>query len=109
FAGVNGETGLYQFYDKGGAITSEPGDGNENKVVRFDPNPKFYGGFLNTFEFKGFQLDLLFQYVKQQGENNRFGYQPGAFNNNQPKGVLSSWHKAGDISDIQRYSTYFTN
>jgi TonB-linked SusC/RagA family outer membrane protein len=32
-------------------------------------DPKFYGGLSNTFSYKGFQLDFLFQFVKKDGYN----------------------------------------
>lgn len=37
---------------------------NDNdRVVTGSSNPDFYGGFNNTFKYKGFQLDLFFTYM----------------------------------------------
>jgi TonB-linked SusC/RagA family outer membrane protein len=105
YAGVDPITGLYQVIDKNGKITSKP-DNDDDKVVLINPNPKFYGGFQNSFSYKGFELDLLFQFVKQLGENRYFGNRPGQNFNNQPLTVVDRWQKSGDIKPIQRYSTY---
>jgi len=68
--------------------------------------PKFYGGFQNSLDYKGFQLDILFQFVKQLGGNvifynNGSTIVPGVFNSgisNQPITVLNAWQKPGGHS-----------
>jgi TonB-dependent starch-binding outer membrane protein SusC len=104
YAGVNSATGVYQFYDSKNNIVGIP-EFTIDQIVQLDRNPKWYGGFENTFSFKGFELDFLFQYVKQMGATNKIGARPGLFNRNQPLSVLEHWQKPGDNSYIQRFST----
>jgi TonB-linked SusC/RagA family outer membrane protein len=54
-------------------------NGKGDYVVAGNRDPKFYGGLDNTFSYKGFQLDFLFQFVKRRatrGDINLSGY-PG--------------------------------
>jgi hypothetical protein len=107
YAGVNSETGLYQFRDAKGAITSNPSD-QDDRTVLIDLNPKWYGGFSSSFSYKGFDLDVFFQFVKQTAASNRFGAFPGINpNENQPTSVLNRWHKPGDQAEIQKVTTNF--
>jgi hypothetical protein len=85
-----------------------------------NPNPKFYGGFDNNFSYKGFELDVFFQFVKKIAANNFYGLrQPGLFSsgatvysqgyNNQPTYILNAWQKSGDIAAVQKYSTVYNS
>jgi TonB-linked SusC/RagA family outer membrane protein len=103
---VNPQTGLYEFQNSTGGITSKP-SGSTDKISFVNLNPKFYGGFYNSFSYKGFNLDFLLQYVKQIGYNNRFGSFPGISIQNQPVSILRRWQKPGDVTDIQKISTNF--
>lgn len=105
FAGVNPETGYYEFFDAKGNKTYDPSYLTDI-IARYDPNPKYYGGFSNTITYKGFQLDFLFQGVKQMGENYRLGNLPG-FSINQPISVLERWQTEGQVANIQKYSSGF--
>ncbi len=118
FAGVDPATGLYQFTDKDGKITSAPDFSKDRIPVNIDP--RFYGGFQNSFHYKELELDILFQFVKQTGRNYFFGRLPGYFLSlgyafaapvaNQPEFVWDRWQKPGDISAQQRFSaTYLSN
>jgi TonB-linked SusC/RagA family outer membrane protein len=109
YAGVNSSTGLYEFYSAKGDRTSTP-DLTTDRTVLVDPNPKWYGGFFNTLQYKGFELSVLFQYVKQNAPNYRFGNPSSAPGNNafnQPVGITDRWQKAEDIKDIQKASTNY--
>lgn len=99
FLGVDPATGKYQFLSKNGTPTFSPDSFYFDK----DLNPDFYGGFQNSFAYKGFQLDVLFQFVKQVGMNYTFGNYPG-YSSNQPTSVLDRWQKAGDVKTIQKFS-----
>lgn len=102
FLGVDPVTGKYQFLSKDGNATFIPDTFYYDK----DLNPKYYGGFQNSLSYKGFQLDALFQFVKQIGLNNVFGNTPGMFNGapNQPNTVWDRWQKTGDVKEIAQYS-----
>jgi TonB-dependent starch-binding outer membrane protein SusC len=109
-AGVDPQTGAYQFSDIDGKLTPYP-DYSKDRTAIFDLTPKYYGGFQNSFSYKGISLDILFQLVKQIGVDYTLGDRPGTFygnNGNQPVSVLERWQKPGDITRIQRYSSDFS-
>lgn len=104
FAGVDPATGYYQIWSKKGERTSKvtyPDD----QIAYIDRAPKFYGGFENQFSYKGFSLDILFQFTSRKGFNNKYRNGPiGAFGN-QPVAVLDRWQKPGDVATYQRFSS----
>jgi TonB-linked SusC/RagA family outer membrane protein len=106
-AGVDPAIGVYRFIDSKGGISSTP-NAPLDEIAIFERNPKFSGGFSNTIEFKDFQLDFLFQFVKQIGQDFLYNNIPGQFTDimvgNQPVGVLGRWQKPGDIANIQMFS-----
>lgn len=109
FAGVNPTTGVYQYYSATKNIVSAPNSTTDRTYI-FDPLPKFFGGFQNTISYKGFQLDALFQFVKQRA----LGYErgigiTGLINFNQPTSVLQRWQKDGDATTVQKFSTSLFN
>ena len=106
FTGINPQTGIYQFedYNHDGAITA-PKD--RQNIVHTNPN--FFGGLQNSLTYKNWQLDFLFQFVKQLGINfNYTGVLPGV-GNNQPVAVLDRWQQPGDTSAFQQYTAGFNN
>ncbi len=104
FTGVDLETGLYQFEDVNGdgAITFQ----DDRQTVK-DFNPEFYGGCQNQFNYKGLQLDFLFQFVKQQNFNFAHTQRYTGLMSNQPVQYVDSWQQAGDIAPYQLYTTGF--
>ncbi len=112
FLGVDPISGEYIMEDANGHPTSSPNSVTDATVV-INTTPKFYGGLQNSFRYKSFELDLLFQFVKQLGGNNVFrvnSFSPGqgdffGGNSNQPSTVSARWRKVGDLTNIQRYST----
>lgn len=104
--GLNPQTGIYSFEDVNGddAITYP----DDSQTIR-NLSPKYFGGLQNHLEYKGWQLDFLFQFVKQ--ENFNWAYiagLPGAFVN-QSVYATDSWKQAGDTSAYQQYSTGVNN
>jgi TonB-linked SusC/RagA family outer membrane protein len=99
---INPQTGVYEFEDTNGdGILSFADDA---QTVR-DFSPEYYGGLQNQLRYKRFQLDFLFQFVKQLNWNAASQYSaPGAFGN-QPTSVLSSWQQPGDSGPNQIYTT----
>lgn len=100
--GVDPLTGFYRFED-----TNE--DGMINSLDRqavVSTGQYYFGGFLNSFHYKGFQLELMFQFVKQERYNylTAFGASPGSLSN-QPEWVTDRWQQENDRSDIQRFTT----
>ena len=104
FMGIDPVTGIYQFLDKNGNLTSLPSQLTDFNSIG-TTNPKFYGGLLNTFGFKGFDIDILFQFVKQHGLDGIYGASgPHGDNANQPEQILDRWKKEGDTAPYQRYT-----
>lgn len=102
YIGLNTQTGIYQFEDvnKDGKISSP----DDRQTVK-DFSPKFYGGLQNQFNLKRWQLDFLFQYVKQENWNSisMLGL-PGGMSNKTEE-VLNRWQNPGDTSPYQMYSS----
>ncbi len=106
--GVDPTTGVYQFADAHGQPTFSPQYGTDNNVV-VTTNPYFYGGFQNSFNYRGFELGVLFQFVEQKGNmsflygNN--GNPPGYRTNNQYTFVLNRWQHPGEITPVEKYNS----
>jgi len=110
FAGVNPQTGIYQFNNKAGAVVPALSlSAATDKFVYVNVSPDYYGSVQNSFRYKQFSLDFLFRFIKQIGLN-AFGQQgtlPAGLspNSNFSTIVLNRWQKPGDVTDIQRYGT----
>lgn len=101
--GVDPQTGLFQFADKNGHVTSTPTFPDDYTVIK-DLAPAFYGGFSNRVNYKGLSLSLFFQFVKQQGYNYIYGNAlPGSMTN-QPTDVLNRWRHPGDVTNNQLFT-----
>lgn len=100
--GVDPQTGIYTFFTKNaGGQPSYPQDLYPTKPV----TQKYYGGFENSFAFKGFRLDILVQYVNQLSYNYKLSFGPPGSDGNQPTAVLGRWQSPGDLTGIQRFGT----
>lgn len=104
-AGVNTQTGMIDYVKQDGTLGSptDPAD----RVIIGDPNPDFYGGITNTFQYKNFDLNIMGQ----------FSYGNDVFNYNLASGLDGSnrssngftdwnrrWRNPGDVTDIPRPS-----
>lgn len=101
YTGIDSETGLYTFED-----VNNDGQYNadDRKSIK-DTSPKYYGGLSNSLTYKNWNLDFLFQFVKQEGLSivSRF---PVAGNfSNQPVQVLNHFPVDNNPSAIQQYAT----
>ncbi|MBV9986484.1 MAG: TonB-dependent receptor [Chitinophagaceae bacterium] len=69
--------------------------------------PTFFGGFTNTFNFKGFSLSAQFYYSGGNWVFDNFGsYYTGAGFSptfNKVARVLDRWQKPGDVTDMPKY------
>ncbi len=78
-------------------------------------DPNFYGGFSNSFSFDEFQLDFLFQFVKQKAYNmnnylNTIGYPAPGQNYNLPTDILDynlTYSTLASSAASQAYNNYF--
>ena len=108
YEGVNPQTGLYQFKDinKDGAID------DKDYVTLGNLDPKIFGGFQNTINYKGLELSVFFEFRKQTGRTyftQLSTGSPGADLLNQPALVLDRWRKTGDNKPVQRFATNFNS
>jgi TonB-linked SusC/RagA family outer membrane protein len=116
YAGVNPQTGTYNFITRNGAITDGspfsglPGlDQTLDKTQFIDLNPKFYGGITNSFRYKNFSLDVLITVTDREGRNSlgQEIFPPGLFDGvgfNPTTAVLKRWQKPGDITNVAKFS-----
>jgi len=113
YAGVNPQTGNYNFTNRNG-VTAEYWplfspvklDQTLDKTAFIDLAPKYYGGFGNSFRYKRFNLDVFFEFKNRMG-NNLIGSQtmlPGYFNINTSTEYLKRWQNPGDITNIPKVS-----
>jgi TonB-dependent starch-binding outer membrane protein SusC len=107
--GIDPTTGNYMFASKVDPFNPKfPDDYSELKNTA----PKYYGGLQNNITFKRFEIDFLFQFVKQTGYNDALfwngSFYPGNFYSgysNQPVTVLKRWQNPGDNASIKKFST----
>lgn len=111
FINSAGKKVLYQQVPPAGRSQWEYEDGTKanavtttsDGVVYRKTNPGAYGGFINTFRYKGFDVDVLITY--QYGGYMYYGTQgtlmDGRFANNDTK-ILARWQKPGDVTDVPR-------
>ncbi|MEO8109261.1 MAG: TonB-dependent receptor [Ginsengibacter sp.] len=102
FAGVDPENGDGLYYKEDGKSTTNDYNEAGNFVVG-NPNPKLIGGFNNTFNYKGFEVSVLFQGVfGNQIMNGAGGFMSASFDafDNQTKDQLKRWQKKGDVTNV---------
>ncbi|MDR6845601.1 SusC/RagA family TonB-linked outer membrane protein [Flavobacterium granuli] len=101
FKGVNPQTGLYEVEDvnNDGMITSL---GDKKTVM--DLTPEYFGGLENQFQYKNWQLDFLFQFVKQQNYDYNPNVPGGSFFN-QHSDMTNAWQQPGDQVPFQMNTT----
>ncbi|MBT9146059.1 MAG: TonB-dependent receptor SusC [candidate division WS2 bacterium] len=104
FAGVNPETGQEEILNGERILATQENVRNNRKPVG-NPFPKAFGGFGNTFFYKGFDLNIFFTYsFGQDIYDDGAKRQVGAFLNqwNQRRDVLDRWQRPGDQTDVPR-------
>ncbi|GAB2966068.1 TonB-dependent receptor [Hymenobacter coalescens] len=118
YAGVDPANGDALYYRNspnadGSVDRSTTNNPNQATFVKLgDPNPKFTGGFTNTFSYKGFDLSLLTQFTYGNDIYNIAGlYQSvnGDYFDNQTRDQLNRWRQPGDITDVPRAKFYEGN
>lgn len=110
YYGIDPQTGGFLLLDSSGKVTPSP-NYQSDRISILTTAQKYYGGLSNSFTFKGFQVDFLFQFTKQKGWNFlNIGGIPGRFNTltilgNQPTTVLDRWQRPDDITNSPRYKS----
>lgn len=96
--------GQFRFSYADGTVA--PGVSAADAVVYRNTQPKFFGGFDNTFRYGDFELNALFTY--SAGAYIYFGSNAGLMDQrfwNNKKEVLTAWQKPGDVTSIPK--SYF--
>jgi len=94
-------TGQFQYMFADG--TRAPNVSAADAVVYENTNPKFVGGWDNTFRYKGFELNALFTYMT--GFHVYWGSYAGLRDQrfwNNSTDVLTRWQKAGDVTAMPK-------
>lgn len=110
---VNIQPGDIKYKDLNGDYTLSS---NDNTIIG-NPNPKHYGGFSNNLSYKGFDLNIFFQwsYGNDIANVNRMIFEGGGEfpnNLNQFKSVENRWSFENQSSNIPRFrpgSNLFSN
>lgn len=94
--------------DRSTGTTNDPNAANQ--VVIGDPNPDFIGGITNSFGYKGFDLNIFFQFVYGNEIYNGGGvYQSCSacfFDNQTLDQYEDRWQEPGDITDVPEARLY---
>jgi len=112
---VNPTTGLFEFYDKNGNVTSSPNYGTAtqggDEVPIGNREINYMGGFGNTFTYKHFSLYVFCQFSSGAQPNFLSAIYssmfPGALMN-EPVAILGKYWKApGDHATLQRLTSSY--
>jgi len=108
YVGVNKETGMEMIRMLNGRDTVATADNvRNNRKPMGNPQPKFFGGWSNSFNYKGFDftMNFVFSYgntVYDDAAKRQWG---GYLANwNQRSEILRRWQKPGDETDIPKVS-----
>lgn len=101
--GVDPSTGDIVFADTNydGEITED------DYTIIGNPHPDFIGGFTNTFNYRGFDLNvfLQFSYGNDVFNASRIFLESLQNSDNQTDAINRRWRQPGDITDIPRATT----
>jgi TonB-linked SusC/RagA family outer membrane protein len=102
YSGLDPETGIYTFEDvNGDGLINAPDDQQFIKVM----DPDYFGGVQNQFTYKQWQLDFLFQFVKQENYNiDGILAVPGTMANLSLSSI-NRWQQPGDLGPTQIFTS----
>jgi len=118
FAGVDPANGnaLFNIYNDEDCKDFASTTTNYNLATRCvigDPNPKFIGGFGNTVTYKGFELNVLLQFVQGNdlfiGGHGRWSRGNGIFEDNSVSDQLKSWTPENPNTNVPEARYLLTN
>lgn len=102
YTGIDPQSGIYTFEDvTGDGVLTEV----EDKQTIRDLNPEYFGGLQNSFRYKKWQLDFLFQFVKQQNYDIPKTLAVAGTMVNQSTEVLDHWQSAEHTGATQIYTS----
>ncbi len=103
YVGVNPQNGNSLYRNLNGEVTENYSP--DNRQIFGVRDAPYFGGITNTFTFKGFELNFLWNYVlgNKVYNNDRTNVEdPTYFIDNVSRVLLREWQKPGDITDIPR-------
>ncbi|MBO9563794.1 MAG: SusC/RagA family TonB-linked outer membrane protein [Niastella sp.] len=103
FLGLDPQTGIYRFEDmnKDGQVTNA----DTRQPVSYMQD--FFGGIGNSLSYKGLEVNVFFQFVKQNNAAYTTWATPGRADYNQPASVMQNrWRKPGDQTSGQLFTRY---
>lgn len=108
YTGVDPQTGLYKVAD----LNNDGQLDVTDYQVQGNIDPKLYGGLQNNLSIGPIDLSFFIEFKKQLGLSylaQLAGNSVPGWIYNQPDIVLNRWQKPGDITDIQKFTTGFTD
>jgi TonB-dependent starch-binding outer membrane protein SusC len=105
YKGINPQTGDAEWLTKNGEVTTNPSA--NDRVIVGSAIPKFTGGWSNTFSYRGFQLNALFNFVSGNmlmRDDRRFT-ENGAGGFNFSRRILNYWENPGDDAFFPRLAS----
>lgn len=103
YAGVNPANGRPMYLDANGDLTYTSQDPGDQKLLG-NSNSDFFGGFENTFSFKGLTVSGFFQYDygRRAYANDQFFLNVPYFTFNKNAALLDRWKEPGDITEVPK-------
>jgi hypothetical protein len=117
YAGVNPQTGLYNFINRNGvqdqftgfAFLGQPAlDPNLDKTEIINLAPKYSGSVSNTFNYKSLSIGFVFSFVNKMGRNyqGQQTFLPGAYNQNTTyTSYEKRWRNPGDVASVPKLTS----
>ena len=107
WAGVNPDNGDPQWWKDSTRTEKTNSYNTALRYIQGSASPKYFGGFTNTFSFKGIELSGTLYYNFGNYVNDAWGgflLSDGANPNfNRSKAQLARWQKPGDVTDVPKY------
>jgi TonB-linked SusC/RagA family outer membrane protein len=103
FTGVDPATGDAQYFD----LNNDGSVNADDRVIVGSPHPDFWGGFRNTFAFKGFDLTGFLEFSQGFEVFNAmriFADDGGYYFDNKFEDVMNRWQQPGDVTHQPRAS-----
>lgn len=106
YLGIDPTTGTYLFEDyNGDGQVNAPDD----RQFLSDRSQKWLGGFSNQLQYKNWNLDVLVQFVKQQGYNYKYSMGFAGVQSNLPQYATNHWPTNGTNAEIQQYGVGYND
>ena len=101
FEGVDPQTGIYRFTD----VNNDGVLNDEDRTALVDTAVRSFGGFQNTFRYKNWSFDFLWQFVVQKGYNALYGLPVTGIMHNMPVELTDTWTPDNTDAQYQRTTT----